>query len=37
MPHEFIQVENRDGVLILTMHDPPTRNALGPDMAREIV
>ena len=37
MPHEFIQVENRDGVLMLTMHDPPTRNALGPDMAREIV
>ena len=37
MPNEFIQVENRDGVLLLTMHDPPTRNALGPDMAREIV
>jgi len=37
MPHEFIQVENRDGVLIMTMHDPPTRNALGADMAREIV
>ena len=37
MPQEFIQVENQDGVLILTMHDPPTRNALGADMAREIV
>ena len=34
---QFIQTETRDGVLIITMHDPPTRNALGPDMAREIV
>ncbi len=35
--YEFIQTENRDGVLVLTMHDPPTRNALGPDMANEII
>ena len=35
--YQFIQAETRDGVLIITMHDPPTRNALGPDMAKEIV
>ena len=29
MAYEFIKTENRDGVLLLTMHDPPTRNALG--------
>ena len=37
MPEEFIQTSLNDGVLTITMHDPPTRNALGPDMAREIV
>ena len=37
MAYEFIKTENRDGVLLLTMHDPPTRNALGPDMADEII
>ena len=37
MAYEFIQTENRDGVLIVTMHDPPTRNALGPDMANELI
>ncbi|MCI0794288.1 MAG: enoyl-CoA hydratase/isomerase family protein [Chloroflexi bacterium] len=36
MDYQFIKTEIRDGVLILTMHDPPTRNALGPDMAKEI-
>ena len=36
MAHQFIKTESRDGVLILTMHDPPTRNALGSDMAREM-
>lgn len=36
MPYDFIQTENRDGVLVLTMHDPPTRNALGPEMSAEI-
>jgi 2-(1,2-epoxy-1,2-dihydrophenyl)acetyl-CoA isomerase len=35
--HQFIKAETRNGVLIITMHDPPTRNALGPDMAKEIV
>ena len=36
MAYEFIKTEVKDGVLILTMHDPPTRNALGPDMAAEM-
>ena len=36
MAYEFIKTENRDGVLVLTMHDPPTRNALGPEMAAEV-
>ena len=37
MEHQFIQTETKDGVLILTMHDPPTRNAMGPDMAQEVL
>jgi enoyl-CoA hydratase/carnithine racemase len=37
MAYEFIKTEIRDGVLVLTMHDPPTRNALGPDMADEML
>ena len=37
MTYEFIQTENRDGVFVITMHDPPTRNALGPQMADEIM
>lgn len=36
MEYEFIKTESRDGVFILTMHDPATRNALGSEMAREI-
>ena len=36
MAYEFIKTELKDGVLILTMHDPPTRNAMGPDMAAEM-
>ena len=35
MAYEFIKTENREGVLVLTMHDPPTRNALGPEMSTE--
>jgi 2-(1,2-epoxy-1,2-dihydrophenyl)acetyl-CoA isomerase len=35
--HQFIRAETREGVLTIAMHDPPTRNALGPDMAREMV
>ncbi|HCP23407.1 MAG: hypothetical protein FI717_06180 [SAR202 cluster bacterium] len=37
MAYEFIQTENKDGVFVITMHDPPTRNALGPQMADEIM
>lgn len=35
MSDEFVKVENDKGVLILTLHDPATRNAINPDMARE--
>jgi enoyl-CoA hydratase/carnithine racemase len=35
--YQFIKTEMRDGVLVLTLHDPPTRNALGPDMTRELM
>ena len=37
MAYEFIQTENQEGVYIVTMHDPPTRNALGPQMADELM
>ena len=37
MAYEFIQTVNREGVFIVTMHDPPTRNALGPQMADELM
>ena len=37
MAYEYLQTENRGGVLVLTMHDPPTRNALGPQMATEMM
>jgi enoyl-CoA hydratase/carnithine racemase len=37
MAYEYIQTENREGVFIITMHDPPTRNALGPQMADEMI
>ena len=32
MPNEYLIVEREQGVLTLTLHDPPTRNALGPEM-----
>ena len=32
MSHQFLIVERQEGVLTLTLHDPPTRNALGPEM-----
>ena len=32
MPNDFLIVERQEGVLTLTLHDPPTRNALGPEM-----
>ena len=36
MAYQFIKTEVADGVLTLTMHDPPTRNALSADMAGEM-
>ena len=36
MGYQFIRVEKVEGILIITMHDPGTRNALGQEMAREI-
>ena len=32
MSQEYLIVEREEGVLTLTLHDPPTRNALGPEM-----
>lgn len=37
MEYQYIKTEARDNVLILTMHDPPTRNALGSEMNEEIM
>ena len=37
MEYQFIKTEARDHVLILTMHDPSTRNAMCPEMAEEMV
>jgi enoyl-CoA hydratase/carnithine racemase len=36
MTFEFIQSETRGGVLILTMSDPATRNAIGSQMSDEL-
>ena len=36
MGHEYIEVEASGGVLIITLNDPPTRNAMGEEMAREV-
>ncbi|MFN8556132.1 MAG: enoyl-CoA hydratase-related protein [Dehalococcoidia bacterium] len=36
MAFEFLKSETVDGVLVLTMHDPATRNAIGPEMGREM-
>ena len=35
MSDEFVKTETRAGVFVITLHDPPTRNAINPDMARE--
>ena len=37
MDYQYINTEVRDRILILTMHDPPTRNALDPEMAVEVM
>ncbi len=36
MPYEFIDTRETGGVLVITMDDPPTRNAIGDEMAGEI-
>ena len=35
MSDEFVKTEVSEGVLVLTLHDPATRNAINPEMARE--
>ena len=37
MTHQYIDVAELDGVLTITMDDPSTRNAIGDEMAAEIV
>ena len=37
MDYQFLKTETRDNVLIITMHDPATRNALGTEMATELM
>ncbi len=37
MDYQYLKTETRDGVLVLTMHDPATRHALGVDMAIELM
>jgi enoyl-CoA hydratase/carnithine racemase len=36
LPNDFLIVEQQEGVLTLTLHDPPTRNALGPEMVEAL-
>ena len=36
MPFDFIDSQEIDSVLVITMDDPPTRNAIGDEMAGEI-
>ena len=35
MTQEFVKTEDREGVLIVTLHDPATRNAINGEMAGE--
>ena len=35
--YSYLKVDRNDGVLLLTLHDPPTRNALGQAMATELM
>ena len=37
MAYEYLKVDRSEGVLVLTLHDPPTRNALGREMAAELM
>ena len=36
MPYQFIDAQDVGGVLLIVMDDPPTRNAIGDEMAGEI-
>ena len=36
MAYEFIKVDRTDGVLLITMHDPATRNSLSAEMQGEM-
>ncbi len=36
MSHQYINVDEQDGVLIITLDDPSTRNAIGLEMSEEI-
>ena len=35
MSDSYVLTETRDEVLVVTLNDPPTRNAINPDMAQE--
>ena len=35
MSDEFVKANSDEGVLVVTLHDPPTRNAINPGMAQE--
>ena len=37
MSQELVKTERRDGVVLVTLHDPATRNAVGQEMARELL
>jgi enoyl-CoA hydratase/carnithine racemase len=36
MAYQFIHVDEQDGILVITMDDPKTRNAIGIEMWEEI-
>ena len=37
MPYSYLKLDTRDGVCTITLHDPDTRNALGQEMAEELM
>ena len=37
MSQELVKTERQDGVVLVTLHDPATRNAVGQEMARELL
>ncbi len=36
MAYQYLKTEKVEGILLITMHDPSTRNALGQEMAQEL-